>query len=271
MVPRMFVVERNQMETGDSFTLKLQPADPLTRFTFEPGQFNMVYAYGVGEIPVSISGDPDNSSFLVHTVRDVGAVTHTLRLLRQGNAVGIRGPFGRPWPTAIAEGGDVVLIAGGIGLAPLRPALYRVLARREEYGRVAVLYGARTPADILFAKELASWRGQFDLEVFVTVDRASSDWRGNVGVVTQLISRASFDPDEATAMICGPEIMMRYCVEELQERGMGADAIFLSMERNMKCGVGLCGHCQIRSTFVCRDGPVYSYAEIEPMFLEREL
>jgi NAD(P)H-flavin reductase len=271
MEPMLFVIERFYRETTDTFSLHLEPLDPLNVLHFEPGQFNMVYVFGVGEVPISISGDPTNPAVLIHTTREVGVVTRAMHRLRVGQTVGIRGPYGTPWPIEEAQGRDVVLIAGGIGLAPLRPALYQVLEHREEYGRVVLLYGTRSPEDILFVKELAKWRSQFDLDVLITVDRATEDWRGVVGVVTRLISRAPFDPSETLAMVCGPEIMMRYSVQELQDRGVSHENIFVSMERNMKCGVGHCGHCQLRGEFVCKDGPVYRYSKIDPLFQEREL
>ncbi|MDF1523930.1 MAG: FAD/NAD(P)-binding protein, partial [Trueperaceae bacterium] len=230
---------------------------------FAPGQFDMLYVFGVGEVPISISGDPARPERLVHTTREVGAVTRAMRRLRPGDAIGVRGPFGTSWPVAAAEGRDVVLIAGGIGLPPLRPALYHVLAHRERYGRVVLLYGARTPEDLLFRDELAAWRASFDLEVHVTVDRATGDWRGNVGVCTPLVQRAPIDPRRTVAMICGPEVMIRAACRELARRGVSPQDTFVSLERNMKCAVGLCGHCQLGPYLVCRDGPVFAYDRVE--------
>jgi NAD(P)H-flavin reductase len=191
--------------------------------------------------------------------------------LRRGDTVGIRGPVGTSWPVEKADGKDVVLAAGGIGLAPLRPVIYYLLSHRERYGKVTILYGTRTPSDILFRGELERWRSRFDVEVCLTVDRATSGWRGNVGVVTTLIPKAPFDPMNAIAMICGPEIMMRYTAMQLQDRGLELDRIYVSMERNMKCGIGLCGHCQYGPSFVCKDGPVFSYKAIKEMLTRREV
>jgi len=231
----------------------------------------MLYVFGVGEIPLSISGDPQQKDLTVHTVRNVGIVTGALAGLRKGDCVGLRGPFGSGWPIDAAEGNDVVVIAGGIGLAPLRPVLYKLLANREKYGKVVLLYGTRSPEDILFRKELESWRGRFDMEVDVTVDHAMADWRGSVGVVTSLIPRANFDANNCIAMICGPEVMMYFCALELLKCGLDATEIYLSMERNMKCAMGFCGHCQLGPKFICKDGPVFSYDRIRDWLTKGEI
>jgi len=207
----------------------------------------------------------------VHTTRAVGSVTNAMYRLKKGDTIGIRGPYGSSWPIGKAIGNDVVLVAGGIGLAPLRPAVYQLLSRREKFGKIVILYGTRTPADILYRRELEQWRSRFDLEVYITVDRAMSGWRGSVGVVTMLIPKAPFDPSTATALVCGPEIMMRYAVTELQKRGVKTGDIYVSLERNMKCGIGLCGHCQYGPVFICRDGAVFSYSDIKHLFPRREL
>lgn len=271
MTPRPFVVQRTSHETDDTFTLELAADRGVEPVPFAPGQFDMLYVFGVGEVPISISGDPATPETLVHTTREVGAVTRAMSRLRRGDRIGVRGPFGTAWPVEAAEGQDVLFVAGGIGLAPLRPALYRVLARRERYGRVVLLYGARTPDDILFRKELRNWRADFDLEVHVTVDRATREWRGNVGVVTALIPRVPFDPRNTVAFTCGPEVMMRFTVLELQRRGVDQSSVFVSLERNMKCAIGLCGHCQLGAEFVCRDGPVFPFARVRRLLDVREL
>lgn len=271
MVNRPFAIRRVIKESHDTFSLQLAPQSGAAEYPFAPGQFNMLYVYGVGEVPISISGDPTKPATLVHTTREVGTVTSAMRKLKVGDTIGVRGPYGSAWPVEKAEGSDVVLVTGGIGLAPLRPVIYYLLANRNKYGRIALLYGARTPEDILFRKDLEKWRGRFDLETFLTVDRASGAWRGNVGVVTQLIKRSPFDPLHTVAMVCGPEIMMRFTVMELEKRGVTFDNIFVSMERNMKCGIGLCGHCQLGPTFVCKDGPVYCYEQLKDVFTKREM
>jgi NAD(P)H-flavin reductase len=262
MRPVPWRIHRVTHETHDTFTLELRPVDEGLRVDWQPGQFNMVYAFGVGEIPISISGDPHQHDRLVHTTRAVGNVTHAMSALGVGDIVGVRGPFGVPWPMAAARGRDVVIVAGGIGLAPLRSALYCLLADRTAYSSVVLLYGTRSPQDILFRRELERWRARFDLEVHVTVDRGGSAWHGNVGVVTALIPKAPFVARNALAMICGPEVMIRFTALELQRRGVPDDRIFISMERNMKCAVGLCGHCQLGPWFVCKDGPVFAYDRV---------
>lgn len=272
MRPAVYTIGHVRTETDDTFTVELTPADGGATMTFAPGQFNMVYVPGAGEIPISISGDPANPGRLLHTTRVVGSVTRAMRQLSAGDVMGVRGPFGVGWPTeAAADGKDVVIVAGGIGLAPLRPALYRLLAERHRYGKIVLLYGTRTPADLLYRRELELWRARLDLEVFVTVDRASGRWHGNVGVVTTLIPKAPFNRDQTIAMICGPEVMMRFTAMKLHERGVPDNRIYVSLERNMKCGIGLCGHCQCGPTFICKDGPVYRYDRVKHLFATREV
>ena len=271
MLPEPYRIERILKETGDTFTFELEPANSVGGIAFSAGQFNMLYVFGIGEVPISISGDPDKSGRMVHTIRAVGAVTKVMRTLKRGSVIGLRGPYGKGWPLEESRGNDIIIIGGGIGLAPLRPALYRLISEREKYGRISLLYGTRTPADILFHNELERWRGRLDLDVEVTVDRASTSWRGHVGVVTTLIPKASFDPLQTTAFICGPEIMMRFTVLELERRGIPSENIYLSLERSMKCGVGLCGHCQLGPCFICKDGPVFSYSKIKNITGLREI
>jgi len=271
MLPQLYRVRRKRREIHDTFTLELEPADGAGVLRFTAGQFNMLYAFGVGEVPISISGDPARPEVLVHTVRRAGVVTQALCALKRGDVVGVRGPFGHGWPLEEAAGSDVVIVAGGIGLAPLRPALYQLLAQREKYGRVVLLYGARTPRDLLYERELHAWRGRFDLDVEVTVDSAANGWRGHVGVVTRLIPPAPFDPLETVALVCGPEVMMRFTVLELQKRGVLPERIFISMERNMKCAIGFCGHCQFGPHFICKDGPVFRFDRVQPIFAKREV
>jgi anaerobic sulfite reductase subunit B len=268
MAPEPFRVSRRRRELRDTWTLELEPvnSEPLCP---APGQFTMLYVFGIGEVPISVSGDTEGP--LVHTVRAVGAVTQAICAARPGAVLGVRGPFGNAWPVEAAAGHDVVVVAGGIGLAPLRPALYHVLRRRGEYGEVTLLYGSRTPGDLLYSKELQRLRGRFDLQVDVTVDTAEGGWHGKVGVVPKLITGARFDPTSTVALVCGPEIMMHYTARALLERGIPPERIYLSMERNMQCGLGHCGHCQLGPTLICRDGPVYRYDQVVHLMAVREL
>lgn len=269
--PELFRVIGKQRETYDTFTLELAPQDRRRLFAYSAGQFNMLYVFGFGEVPISISGDSADQHTIVHTTRAVGGVTKALQKLSQGDVIGVRGPFGSTWPLEGAKEKDVVVVAGGIGLAPLRPVIYHLLAHRDEFQRIVLLYGARSPEDILFRKELEKWRGKFDVDVHITVDRASPSWKGNVGVVTRLISKAPIEVSNTIAMICGPEIMMRYTIRELDAKGISNDHIYISTERNMKCGVGLCGRCQFGPTFICKDGPVFPYSRIRTIFETEEV
>jgi NAD(P)H-flavin reductase len=270
MVPHRYRVVRRRLETRDTVTQLLEPLDePIPAFA--PGQFAMLYAFGVGEVPISMSGDPSRVELLQHTLRNVGAVTGALCAARPGAVIGVRGPFGTSWDLNSAYGHDLVFIAGGIGLAPLRSALLQALSQRERYRRLVLLLGVRNPDELMFRKDLRSWKGLFDVDVEITVDRGAPGWRGQVGVVTTLLPQAPFDPDNAVAFVCGPEVMLRFTALGLSQRGVSAQRIRLSTERNMKCGVGLCGHCQLGPVLVCRDGPVFSYDRLAPLLHVREL
>jgi NAD(P)H-flavin reductase len=269
MVPHVARVLRRRCDGPQVFTLDIELAEASPDFT--PGQFNMLTVFGVGEVPISLSGDPAEPGRLVHTFRAVGPVSAALTRLDTGDVVGLRGPFGMGWPMAAAAGRDVVIVAGGLGLAPLRPALYRLFAERAHYGKITLLYGTRSPADILFRHEIEDWRRRLDIDLDVTVDHAGSDWHGHVGVVTTLIRRADFDPLDAIGLLCGPEVMMRFAIAALREVGVADEAIYLSMERNMKCAVAFCGHCQFGTVFVCRDGPVFRYDRIRTMLTLKEI
>ncbi|MBI3463373.1 MAG: FAD/NAD(P)-binding protein [Planctomycetes bacterium] len=271
MLPVPVRVQSRRRETADTCTLTVTaPAARAEPYSFAPGQFNMLYVFGVGEVPISISGDPARQERLVHTIRAVGPVSRALFDLRGGGTVGLRGPFGSCWPVETARSHDVVIVAGGIGLAPLRPALCQLLADRDAFGRIVLLYGARSPGDVLYRNELQRWGGRGDLEVRVTVDHADTDWLGPVGVVTTLFRYAEFDPARTVGMVCGPEIMMRFTLREFASRGVSDDRLYVSMERNMQCAVGFCGHCQFGPEFVCMDGPVFRYDRIKAFFQVRE-
>jgi NAD(P)H-flavin reductase len=270
MEPRPFRVQAAEEHTHDTVTLTLEPVGgpPLA---FSPGQFTMLGAFGVGEVPISISGNPGQPGILEHTVRDVGGVTHVLAGSVPGDVLSVRGPYGTGWEVPDGKGGDVVIVAGGIGLAPLRPSILEVLGDRGTYQRVSLLYGARSPQERLFRNDLANWAGTAgDLDVEVTVDHADSGWPGRVGLVTSLIPGVRFDPARTLALVCGPEVMMRFVASALIDAGVPAGSIRVSLERNMKCGIGLCGHCQLRELFICADGPVFGYDQVAGLMALRE-
>lgn len=261
IAPAPYRVTTRRAETEDVVSLKLVP-ESGARIAYLPGQFTMLYAFGAGEVPISISGDPADATALEQTVRAVGSATGAICELREGDQVGVRGPFGHGWPQPESDGDDLVLVAGGLGLAPLRSALYRALGERTRLRRVILLYGGREPEQLLFRDELERWLAREDLDCELIVDVAAADWRGRVGVVPSLIERLEFEPERTTGLICGPELMMRFSAQALLRRGLDPSRIFLSVERNMRCAVGHCGHCQWGSAFVCRDGPVFGWDEI---------
>ena len=270
MRPAPWRVRAVRRETADVATLELEPLEGGVP-GFAPGQFNMIYAFGIGEVPVSLSGDPADPTRFVHTVRAVGAASAAIVAAAPGSVLGLRGPFGSAWPVDAAEGHDLLIVAGGLGLAPLRPAIYQVLAASERFGRIAVLYGGRGPAELLFRDELAAWGARADVTVAITVDHADPSWHGHVGVVPVLIEHVGFDPSNTVALLCGPEVMLRFTATALRAAGVAAGRIFLSMERNMKCAIGLCGHCQFGADFVCKDGPVLPYDRIAARLAVREI
>ncbi len=272
MVPTLATIRRVVWETDDTYTLLIDPPQMSGRpFSFKPGQFNMVYAFGVGESAISISSDPAKSNILAHTIHRVGTVTSALSRLKRGDTIGLRGPFGTAWPVEEAVGKDVCIAAGGIGLAPLRPVIYSMIKRREEFGRIIILYGARSPLDLLYRVELEQWSKIPNVEVITTVDRGDSSWKGHIGVVTGLFSYIKMDSPSTIAMVCGPEVMMKYTYEELQRCGLSQEQIYISMERNMKCGIGLCGHCQFGPKFICKDGPVFRLPQINHLIEKKEI
>jgi NAD(P)H-flavin reductase len=271
MLPRVVEVRRVSRETADTVTLTL--ADPDSPARFAPGQFNMLYVFGAGESAISMSGDAGERGALVHTVRAIGSVTRPLVSLKAGAQVGVRGPFGRGWPVdeAARRKATILLLAGGIGLAPLRPVVYHFLRNREKFERLVVLYGARSPADLIYRRELQRWTRSAAIEIHTIVDRGGGEWRGRVGVLTDLLDTCRFDPAGAIAMICGPEVMMRLAARALALRGMRDEDIYLSMERNMRCAIGFCGHCQFGPSFVCKDGPIFALPEISRLLAIREV
>jgi NAD(P)H-flavin reductase len=265
MTPLRYRVSRRIVETADTVTLVLDPVDDPISAPL-PGQFTMMYAFGIGEVPISVSGYVDGA--VVHTLRSVGAVTRALSTVEAGAVLGIRGPYGTDW--GVPDGGDLIVMAGGIGLAPLRPVIRHAVAQRSRYARVAVLIGARTPGDLLYPGEYDEWRAA-GVEVRVTVDRAEAGWTGHVGVVTTVLDGLPVDPARTTAFVCGPEVMMRFAARSLTDRGLPPAAVRVSLERNMRCGVALCGHCQFGPLLVCRDGPVVGYDTAAPLMAVKEL
>lgn len=269
MLPVRYRVVDRTVETRDSATLLLEPIDtPLPPFA--PGQFAMLYAYGIGEVPISISGIGGDGT-LLHTVRAVGAVSRALHDARPGRVIGVRGPFGTTWAPEDAVGNDLVVVAGGVGLAPLRPVVLAALARRTAYRRVVLIAGARTPDEFLFRAELDSWGARDDLDVELTIDSPAVGWDGTVGFVTEPLARLRLDPERTVAFLCGPEPMMRFSTRVLRRALVPAERIRVSLERSMKCGIGLCGHCQLGPLLVCRDGPVVTSTVAEPLLTVAEL
>ncbi len=266
-LPTEFRIVARRNELADVFTLELAGPEP---FRFAPGQFNMLYVPGFGEAAISISSDSDRPERFQHTIRVVGNVTRRLQKFSSGDRLFLRGPFGTGWPIDRCPSRDVVIACGGLGLAPLRPVIYYLLHRRSQFGAIHLLYGARTPRDLLYAEEFAVWQSQ-GIEVRVTIDRGDESWRGAIGVVTQLMKPLRWRPESTMVLTCGPEVMMRFVAQEALAQQVRPDHVFLSMERNMNCAVGWCGHCQLGPSFVCKDGPVYTYAQIEPFLYVEDL
>lgn len=271
MVPAAYRVARRTAETHDCVSLRLEPAGPAGP-RFRPGQFTMLSRPGVGEVAISVSGDPAaGDGSLTQTIRDVGAVSRALCRSRPGDLIGVRGPFGTSWGLETTAGRDLVIVAGGVGLAPLRPAVLGALADRGAYRRVIVVVGARSPAEFLFREQLDAWTATPGLEVELTIDRPDSAWTGPVGFVTEPLARLDLEPARTTALLCGPEPMLRFAADVLLGQGMAAADIRVSLERNMQCGIGLCGHCQLGPLLLCRDGPIVDYARARPLLAIREL
>ncbi len=247
-----------------TYHLRFTRPDVAAAYQFLPGQFNMLYLPGVGESAISLSADPGRRDTWAHTIRLAGNVTHTLARLGIGGSLGLRGPFGSHWPVEAAAGKDLVLVAGGIGLPPLRPVIYDVMARRQAFRDVTLLYGSRTPDSLVYVSEYDSWRAK-NIAIQITVDRTAPGWEGNVGVVPLLLDRLKLrDPAQTIVFTCGPEVMMRFAAKSALKRGIPEGNIWLSMERNMQCAIGFCGHCQLGPAFICRDGPVFRHDRIAP-------
>ncbi|MEZ5453170.1 MAG: FAD/NAD(P)-binding protein [Thiothrix sp.] len=252
------IVERIQ-EAPDIFTLRLQFTDPYQQasYSFAPGQFNMLYLHGVGEVPISIVSDPDNANLYDHTIRVVGRVTRAMAALQAGDYIGVRGPYGRGWPMAEAEGRDVLLITGGLGCAPVVSVINFMQQRRERFARLIIMQGVKHANDLIWREQYAAWAQLPDTQILLAANETTPHWAFDKGFVTDLLDKAVFEPDNAIAMLCGPEIMMQVASQRLLQHQVAADDIWLSMERNMHCAVGHCGHCQFGGQFICKDGPVF--------------
>lgn len=247
-----------------TYRLRLNDEEARRNFRFTAGQFNMVYLFGVGEVAISIVSDPEEPERLDHTIRSVGRVTSAIAQLQAGETLGIRGPFGQGWPLHAARGHDVVIVTGGLGCAPVMGAIEYIFRRRLHYGSVKIIHGVKSPRDLVFHERFEAWSKRPDTEVLLASDRPDKTWRYHVGVVTELFEHVSIDPPKTMVLMCGPEIMMRLGVPILMRRGIPATAIYVSLERHMECGVGLCGHCQMGPYFLCKEGPVMRYDLIEP-------
>lgn len=264
------IVERIK-ESPTIFTLRLRFTDPAVHaaYSFAPGQFNMLYLYGVGEVPISIVSDPAHDPLFDHTIRAVGRVTRAMASLKTGDRLGVRGPFGRGWPMAQAEGRDVVIVTGGLGCAPVVSVINYVLRRRDRYARLVIIQGVKHASDLIWRERYEHWASLPNTQVYVAADHAGPGWPFREGLVTQLLGDADPDPDKSTVMMCGPQGMMQAVAQDLMARGFAEQDLWLSMERNMQCGQGLCGHCQMGSKFVCKDGPVLPYPEIKSLLAAR--
>jgi NAD(P)H-flavin reductase len=251
-------------EAADIDTYRLQFVDEQIRrrYRFAAGQFNMVYLFGVGEVAISIVSDPDEPDYLDHTIRAVGRVTKAIAGLKIGDVLGIRGPFGHGWPLDDMRGKDIVVVTGGLGCAPVVGAIEYIFRRRSDFGAVRILHGVKTPHDLLYRERFETWRQHPDTEVYLTSDRADKSWQYHVGVVTELFHEVRIDPAQTAVLMCGPEIMMRLGAPILIERGIPSTSIYVSLERHMECGIGLCGHCQMGPYFLCKDGPVMRYDRV---------
>ncbi len=274
MTPEVWQVESIEKENIDTFTLVLRSASGK-KFESHPGQFNMLYAHGVGEVAISISGDTSKLDTITHTIRTVGAGTRALEKLKPGSSIGLRGPFGTAWPIEKIGNKDVIIVVGGIGLAPLRPVIYHIAAANKERVqknlKTTVIYGSRSPDDQIFKEELLSWQKLPNWDFICTVDKPTPGWKWESGLVTKHFPDSLKTPANTIIMSCGPEIMMNASAEKLKELGVPEDNIYLSMERNMNCGIGLCGHCQTGPYFICKDGPVFSYPRIKRLMGIKEI
>lgn len=253
------------------FTLHLhfEASDFHQHFIFHPGQFNMLYLYGVGEVAISIVSDPEENQRISHTIRAVGRVTRALQKIKVGDRIGIRGPFGRPWPLKEIRKKDIVVLTGGLGCAPTVGMIHYMLARRKWYGKISILQGVKHSDDFIFKQQYAKWQEAPDTEIHIAADQAGPKWPWSKGYVTDMLKLLTLNSENTVVLMCGPEMMMRTAIEYLMKMGISETSIYLSMERNMECGIGHCGHCQYGGLFVCKNGPIFCYPEVKALFAEQ--
>lgn len=272
-VPHPAEIIEKRHEAKNIFTYRLRFCEPELRnnYRFQAGQFNMVYAFGAGDAAISIASDPREPEILDHTIRVVGSVTGALGALKKGDQLGLRGPYGSHWPLEEVKGKDLIFITGGLGCAPVTGAIQYAMNRRQDYGTIKILHGVKTRQDLIYHKKFKEWERHPDTEVVLTSDVGDRQWKFQVGVVTNLVDQIQFDPNRAVVMMCGPEVMMRYTVKGFMKHGVTARQIYLALERNMKCAMGFCGHCQYGPHFICKNGPVLRFDQLENTFFLKEI
>jgi NAD(P)H-flavin reductase len=271
LVPQAAIITDRIQESPTIFTLHMRLEDEGSQaaFNFSPGQFNMLYLPGVGEVPISIMSDPEDNDFIGHTIRALGRVTQGLARLHTGDRVGLRGPFGRGWPMQFMQGKDIVVITGGLGCAPVVAVIHYLLRRRADYGHLTIIQGVKRAEDMIWREQYARWNTLPNTKVMVAADQGAALWPWHVGRVTELFDQIPMRLDQAMVVMCGPEGMMRVSAEMLVDRGLPQSSIYLSMERNMQCAAGHCGHCQFGGAFVCRDGPVFNWPQVKDLITHR--
>lgn len=267
-LPREVEIAERVAESPSLFTLRLRLTDPALQaaYRYAPGQFNMLYLHGAGEVAISIVSDPDDPRLIDHTIRAVGRVTRGMQKLKQGDRLGLRGPYGRGWPMQEAEGRDVVVVTGGLGCAPVVSVINYIARRRERYGRLNIVQGVKHSSDFIWRERYAAWRALPDTQVLLAADTGEPLWPWHIGRVTDLFDQLRYDPQHVSVMMCGPEGMMHAVARHMQAAGVAQRDIWLSMERNMQCALGHCGHCQYGAQFICRDGPVFSFDRVAALF-----
>ena len=273
MIPQAAEIVEKRREAEGIYTVRVRLCDEAQRreYRFLPGQFNMLYAFGAGDVPMSIVSDPEDGDVIGHTLRTVGPVTQALGALAEGDILGMRGPYGSHWPLEEARGKEILILTGGLGCAPTLGALHYLFRRRENFGPIKIVHGVKAPKDLILHRQFEAWRKYPNTEVHLTADRSDGRWKHKVGLVTHLLTDLPLDASNTLVMMCGPEVMMHFAIKELIWKGISADRIYLSLERNMKCALGFCGHCQFGPQFICKDGPVLRYDRIQHFFRIKEV